>query len=194
MVKIYPGKSLNEFQTSLRLKGMSEIQARKSVYWGCISRDTCLWELNVHVIIKPNRFCYYVPNEEFKRETCVCDSFHISHFHVCWAVDIRGSVFSAVLSNSCQKTTMADFRYKSIKSWKIDNIDLTQQSSLSIFTNFHNQQIQITWLLPIFVDTDFYWLTTPGKTYSSWLIKIIHQSIPCSHVYQMMKVLTLSLL
>ena len=112
------------------------------------------------------------------------DSFHISHFHVCWAVDIRGSVFSAVLSNSCQKTTMADFRYKSIKSWKIDNIDLTQQSSLSIFTNFHNQQIQIAWLLPIFVDTDFYWLTTPGKTYSSWLIKIIHQSIPCSHVYQ----------
>ena len=74
MVKIYPGKSLNEFQTSLRLKGMSEIQARKSVY---------LQELNVHVIIKPNRFCYYVPNEEFKRETCVCDSFHISHFHVC---------------------------------------------------------------------------------------------------------------
>ena len=34
-------------------------------------------------------------------------------------------VFSAVLSNSCQKTTMADFRYKSIKSWKVDNIDLT---------------------------------------------------------------------
>ena len=50
----------------------------------------------------------------------------MSHFHVCWAVDIRGCVFSAVLSNSCQKTTMADFRYKSIKSWKIDNIDLTQ--------------------------------------------------------------------
>ena len=173
MVKIYPGKSLK----------------RKSVYWGCISRDTCLWELNVHVIIKPNRFCYYVPNEEFKRETCVCDSFHISHFHVCWAVDIRGSVFSAVLSNSCQKTTMADFRHKSIKSWKIDNIDLTQQSSLSIFTDFRYQSIKITRLLLIYIDTYFYWLSTPGNTYSSRLIKIMHQSIPCSYVYQMMKVL-----
>ena len=30
-VKIYVGKSLNEFQTSLRLVGMPEIQARKSV-------------------------------------------------------------------------------------------------------------------------------------------------------------------
>ena len=32
MVKIYPEKSLNEFQIYLRLEGMSEIQARKSVY------------------------------------------------------------------------------------------------------------------------------------------------------------------
>ena len=123
------------------------------------------------------------------REKRVCDSFHVSHFHVCWAVDIRGSVFSAVLSNSCQKTTMADFRYKSIKSWKIDNIDLTQQSSLSIFTDFRYQSIKITWLLPIYIDTYFYWLSTPGNMYSSWLIKIMHQSIPCSYVYQMMKVL-----
>ena len=159
MVKIYPGKSLNEFQTSLQLEGMSEIQARKSVYWGCISRGTCLWELNVHVIIKPNRFCYYVLNEELWRETCVCDSFHISHFHVCWAVDIRGYVFSAI---SCQKTTTADLRYKSIKSWKIDNIHLTQQFTLTIFTDFRYQLIKISWLLPIFADTDFYWLTTPG--------------------------------
>ena len=30
-VKIYLGKSLNEFQTSLQLVGMSEIQARKSL-------------------------------------------------------------------------------------------------------------------------------------------------------------------
>ena len=28
------------------------------------------------------------------------------------------------------------YRYKSLKSWKIDNIDLTQQFSLSIFTDF----------------------------------------------------------
>ena len=44
---------MNEFQTSLRLEGMSEIQARKISNYGCISRDTCLRELNV--IIKPNR-------------------------------------------------------------------------------------------------------------------------------------------
>ena len=170
MVKIYPGKSLNEFQTSFWLEGMSEIQARKSVYWGCISRDTCLWELNVHVIIKPNRFCYYVPNEEFKRETCVCDSFHISHFHVCWAVDIRGSdVFSAVLSNSCQKIRVANFHYKSIKSWKIDNIISIWHSNLNllIFTDFHYQSIKITWMLPIFIDTGFrsfhVLVTTPEK-------------------------------
>ena len=30
-VRIYLGKSLNEFQTSLQLVGMSEIQARKSL-------------------------------------------------------------------------------------------------------------------------------------------------------------------
>ena len=51
-----------------------------------------------------------------------------------------------------KKQTMADFRYKSINSWKIDNIDLTQQSSLSIFTDFRYQSIKITWLLPIFID------------------------------------------
>ena len=74
-------------------------------------------------------------------------------------------VFSAVLSNSCQKTTMADLRYKSIKSWKIDNIGLTQQFSLSISTDFRYQSIKITGLLPIFIDTDFYRLTTPGFVY-----------------------------
>ena len=82
----------------------------------------------------------------------MCNRFHISHFHVCWSVVTRGCVFPAVLSNSCQKTTMADFRYKSLKSWKIDNIDLTQQFSLSIFTDFRYQSIKITWLLPIYID------------------------------------------
>ena len=39
-------------------------------------------------------------------------------------------------------------------SWKIDTIDLTQQFSLSIFTDFRYQSI---------IDTDqFYRLTTPG--------------------------------
>ena len=44
------------------------------------------------------------------------------------------------------------YRYKSLKSWKIDNIDLTQQFSLSIFTDFRYQSIKITWLLSIFID------------------------------------------
>ena len=53
---------------------------------------------------------------------------------------------------------MADFRYKSLKSWKIDNIDLTQQFRLSIFTDFRYQSIKITDLIA----TDFCLLTTPG--------------------------------
>ena len=44
------------------------------------------------------------------------------------------------------------YRYKSLKSWKIDNIDLTQQFSLSIFTDFRYQSIKIAWLLSIFID------------------------------------------
>ena len=61
---------------------------------------------------------------------------------------------------------MADIRYKSLKSWKIGNIDLTQHFSLSIFTDFRYQSIKIPWLLPISVDTDFYRLTTPGTSVS----------------------------
>ena len=52
------------------------------------------------------------------------------------------NVFS-LLSKSCQKT-MVDVRYKSLKSQKIDNIDLIQQFSLSIFTDFRYQSIKIT--------------------------------------------------
>ena len=55
------------------------------------------------------------------------------------------------------------YRYKSLKSWKIDYIDLIKQFSLSIFTNFRYQSIKITWLLSIFIYTDFYRLTTPGS-------------------------------
>ena len=47
---------------------------------------------------------------------------------------------------------MADCSYKMLRVWKIDNMDLTQQFSLSIFTDFHYQSIKITWLLPIFID------------------------------------------
>ena len=39
---------------------------------------------------------------------------------------------------------------------------MTQQTSLSIFTDFPYQSIKITRLLSIFIDTDFYRLSTPG--------------------------------
>ena len=48
---------------------------------------------------------------------------------------------------------MAGFRYKSLKSWKIDDIDLTQRFSLSIFTDFRYKTVKVTWLLPIFIDS-----------------------------------------
>ena len=64
---------------------------------------------------------------------------------------------------------MWDFHYKSLKSWKTDNIDLTQQFSLSILTDFRYQSLKITWLLSIFIDTDFLPLTTPGtREVSNW--------------------------
>ena len=47
------------------------------------------------------------------------------------------------------------YRHKSLKPWKIDNIDLTQQFSLSILIDFRYLSIKITWLLSIFIDTDF---------------------------------------
>ena len=43
-------------------------------------------------------------------------------------------------------------RYKSLKSWKINNIDLTQQFSLTICTDFRYQTIKIIWLLSISID------------------------------------------
>ena len=47
-------------------------------------------------------------------------------------------VFSQLyyLTENATKQQGRTYRYKSLKSWKIDNIDLTQQFSLSIFTDF----------------------------------------------------------
>ena len=75
-------------------------------------------------------------------------------------------VFSQLyyLTEYATKQQGRTYRYKSLKSWKIDNIDLTQQFSLSIFTDFRYQSIKIAWLLSIFMDNDFYRLTTPGQT------------------------------
>ena len=44
---------------------------------------------------------------------------------------------------------------------KFYNIDLTQQFSLSIFTDFRYQSIKITWLLSIFLD----WLPRGWSTF-----------------------------
>ena len=90
------------------------------------------------------------------------NSFHISYFHVRWSVVIRWCVILPVLS--CQKTTMEDLRYQSLKPWKVDNIDLTHQFSLSVLTDFRYQSIKITWLLPIFID----WLLR--AVLNSWLV------------------------
>ena len=47
-------------------------------------------------------------------------------------------VFSQLyyLTECATKQQGRTYRYKSLKSWKIDNIDLTQQFGLSIFTDF----------------------------------------------------------
>ena len=67
-----------------------------------------------------------------------------------------------------KKNNNADFRYKSLKSWKIDNIDLTQKFTLLIFTY---------WLLPIFIDwllrvynADTHLPRTPSVDPCSWSV------------------------
>ena len=75
-----------------------------------------------------------------------------------------------VFSQQYYLTDAKKQQYKSLKSWNIDNIDLTQQFGLSIFTDLHYQSIKITWLLSIFIDTDFYRLTIPGKYDEIWMI------------------------
>ena len=63
------------------------------------------------------------------REKLVC--LIVSTFLIFMFVDqvLPVDVFSQLYNNLCQKTTLADFRYKSLKSWKIHNIDLTQKFS-----------------------------------------------------------------
>ena len=128
-VKIYFGKSMNELQTSLRLEGMSEIQVGKSLLklyfsWYLPARTECHKNRTVFVgMYKTKSF----------REKLVCvlgSTFLIFMF-------VDQLLLVDVFLQLYQKTTMADFRSKSLKSWKIDNMDLTQQFGLSIFTDFH---------------------------------------------------------
>ena len=55
--------------------------------------------------------------------------------------------FDSILSEgggtSVHRLQCRTYRYKSLKSWKIDTIDLTQQFSLSIFTDFRYQSLKI---------------------------------------------------
>ena len=106
---------------------MSEIRQEILFFSGCISRGTCLLEL----IVTINRTVFVSKSVKGLREKLVCKIVAIvSTFPIFMFVDqlllVDHGVFSAALSNLCQKTTMADF----------DDINLTQQFSLSIFTDF----------------------------------------------------------
>ena len=56
-------------------------------------------------------------------------------------VDVFSQLYNITYVKKQQCRT---YRYKSIKSRKIDNIDLTQQFSLSVSTDFRYQSIKIT--------------------------------------------------
>ena len=149
-MKIYVGKSLNEFQTSLQLVGMSEIQARKSLlrlyFSGYLpARTECNYKSEAFLLLCAKR-------RVLERNLCVQWFPHFSFS--CLLI----SGYSWMLTYT-KKTTMAI----SLKSWKIDNVDLTQQFSLSIFTDFRYQSIKITWLLPILI----YWLLREYTTHVS---------------------------
>ena len=59
-------------------------------------------------VIKPNRFCYYVQKDHGFRDnflSVIVSTFLISYLLIsCWS----SRVFSAILFNLCQKTTMSD--------------------------------------------------------------------------------------
>ena len=102
---------------------------------------------------KPNRFCYYVQKGHGFLFLCLLISYYS------WMCFLSCTIWLMPKKKQRCRT----YRYKSLKSWKDDNIDLTQQFSISISTDFRYQSIKITWLISIFIDTDFYRLTTPGN-------------------------------
>ena len=86
-------------------------------------------------VIKPSRFCYYVQKGHGVRENLV--SVIVSTFLIFMFVDqlLLVDVFSQLYYLTyAKKQQCRTYRYKSLKSWKIDTIDLTQQFSLPIFT------------------------------------------------------------
>ena len=104
-------------------------------------------------VIKPNCSCYYVQKGHGFRENLA--SVIVSTFLIFMFVDqlLLVDVFSQLYYLTyAKKQQCRTYRYKSLKSRKIDNIDLTQQFSLSISTDFRYQSIKSTWLLSIFID------------------------------------------
>ena len=94
-------------------------------------------------VIKPNRFCYYVQKGHGFRENLV--SVIVSTFLIFMFVDqlLLVDVFSQLYYLTYAKKQRQTYSCKSLKSWKIGNIDLTKQFSLSIFTEFCYQSIKI---------------------------------------------------
>ena len=81
-------------------------------------------------------------------------------FHVCWSVVTCLCILSCTLC-TIQLTPKNNGGFPLSLPLKSQKIDI-QQLSLLIFSDFRYQSIKITWLLPIFIDTDLYRLTTPG--------------------------------
>ena len=87
-------------------------------------------------IIKPNRFCYYLQKGAGFRENLA--AVIVSTFLIFMFVDqlLLVDVFSQLYYLTyAKKQQCRTYRDKSLKSWKIDNVDLTQQFSLSISTD-----------------------------------------------------------
>ena len=113
------------------------------------------WYLPVRTanVIKWNHFCYYVQKGHGFEENLA--SVIVSSFLIFMFVDqlLLVDVFSQLYYVAyAKKQQCRTYHYKSLKSWKINNIDLTQQFSLSISTDFRYQSIKITWLLLIFIN------------------------------------------
>ena len=79
-------------------------------------------------------------------ETCVCNSFRtdfsFSRLLIsCYLSMCFLSCTIQLMPKKKKKTATADFRYKSLQSWKIDDVDFTQQKSLDYYLFF------IDWLM-----------------------------------------------
>ena len=92
---------------------------------------------NCDCIIKPNRFYFYVQKGDGFRENLaavIVSTFLIFMFvGQLLLLDVFSQLYYLTYAKKQQCRT---YRDKSLKAWKINNIDLTQQFSLSISTDF----------------------------------------------------------